>query len=419
MYKLNHDYKTLGNSELNTIYDNFLEQLQKDRKLWDFFGKVSYKCDIRRYMRNLIIGNHFIEKKSFASPGSLDIEYIRLCQLKSKYGSNFRDLKSKSRSEFLEDISQLIRNNHRVKNIIPGISALISPCSNNLRIGEYKLLVQKTFEDFDYFQSGLQKLIETKKRDGSPSYKSLYAEHRDTLRKIIINETNCRVCIYCNSHEFHRKNGILTLKDIDLDHCFNLSDFPLYQVSLWNLIPSCPMCNRNYKGRLVGTLNPVSNDIGKLFYFDVKLDSYDALIFDNPIQNVGIKYKEDLDLKNDLLDAHFDALQLRDRYNSDEVYYLLSDMWSSAYKNRESVLRLYNTLQSSKPELFNLIFKLDFDNEFVQLNYNLSRFSKIKIDFINQISFLESLDSSGENSNFLKKLYFEKFLNLLNSYYAR
>ncbi len=58
-----------------------------------------------------------------------------------------------------------------------------------------------------------------------------------------------RVCIYCNRNfisNFHTKKA--TRATYTLDHFYQKDKYPIFSLSLYNLIPSCAVCNTNIKG---------------------------------------------------------------------------------------------------------------------------------------------------------------------------
>lgn len=63
-------------------------------------------------------------------------------------------------------------------------------------------------------------------------------------------EVDFRVCIYCNRNfisNFHLKKA--TRATFTLDHFYHKDKYPVFALSLYNLIPSCGICNTNIKGK--------------------------------------------------------------------------------------------------------------------------------------------------------------------------
>lgn len=73
---------------------------------------------------------------------------------------------------------------------------------------------------------------------------TLYAGLRENNKKIIFNLTDDKVCPYCNRTyiEYVKRDKLHVT--YEMDHYYNKDDYPLLAVSLYNLIPVCPSCNR-------------------------------------------------------------------------------------------------------------------------------------------------------------------------------
>lgn len=57
----------------------------------------------------------------------------------------------------------------------------------------------------------------------------------------IIEKTGAKVCPYCNILYTYSRNNRVTAQ---LDHFFPASEYPIFALCFYNLIPSCPACNR-------------------------------------------------------------------------------------------------------------------------------------------------------------------------------
>ncbi|MEW4353520.1 HNH endonuclease [Streptococcus pneumoniae] len=75
---------------------------------------------------------------------------------------------------------------------------------------------------------------------------------KDSRRKKFLSITNLSVCPYCNRNFM---NSSTNKNTCELDHFWNKSQFPIFAASFYNLIPSCPSCNRN-KGTDTFLLSP-------------------------------------------------------------------------------------------------------------------------------------------------------------------
>lgn len=89
-------------------------------------------------------------------------------------------------------------------------------------------------------------------------FKSIYKEFsKNDINNWIIETSSVKVCPYCNlAYTFNR--GSKTTGQ--LDHFFPESKFPEFAICYYNLIPSCPTCNR-IKSAETGTLvSPYDDD---------------------------------------------------------------------------------------------------------------------------------------------------------------
>ncbi len=104
-----------------------------------------------------------------------------------------------------------------------------------------------------------------------------YTKFRQNVLVELAKRLNVKVCPYCNmqytlfAEKKDGKHKVKQLAKLQFDHFVNKNDYPMFSMSLYNLIPSCAVCNQGkHKGELPLALNPYSNDIYKLFHFEVK-----------------------------------------------------------------------------------------------------------------------------------------------------
>lgn len=105
-----------------------------------------------------------------------------------------------------------------------------------------------------------------------------YKEFRKKELVELAKMLNVKVCPYCNMQYTlyaEEKDGEETedeLAKFQFDHFISKTDYPMFSMSLYNLIPSCAVCNHGKRnGELPVELNPYYNDIHKLFHFEVKM----------------------------------------------------------------------------------------------------------------------------------------------------
>ena len=75
-----------------------------------------------------------------------------------------------------------------------------------------------------------------------------FREHAEALKL-----HTCHYCdmAYINTYEYvdRKDGGRRKASHFDLDHILEKSDYPVFAFSLYNLVPSCPVCNERLKGK--------------------------------------------------------------------------------------------------------------------------------------------------------------------------
>ncbi len=103
-------------------------------------------------------------------------------------------------------------------------------------------------------------------------------------RAELIDALGITVCPYCNRQYidiYKRKREKDKIAIAQLDHFYPKSDFPLYSVSLYNLVPSCASCNLLKSNKLSLYNYPYckdANEKNKEKYFELKIENYNQLI---------------------------------------------------------------------------------------------------------------------------------------------
>lgn len=88
-----------------------------------------------------------------------------------------------------------------------------------------------------------------------------------------------RVCSYCNRQYitmYKANNGRMRA---DIDHFLPKSKYPYFSMSIYNLVLSCALCNRSFKGKKVLTENapnPYEHDYNRMYYFYIDLPKIDC-----------------------------------------------------------------------------------------------------------------------------------------------
>ncbi len=99
-----------------------------------------------------------------------------------------------------------------------------------------------------------------------------YDKYRKTILKELAEKLNVKTCPYCNMHYtlFAEGNNKERLAKFQFDHFFDKSDYPFLSMSLYNLIPSCVVCNQGKStGKVSLKFHPYDSAICDQFHFEV------------------------------------------------------------------------------------------------------------------------------------------------------
>lgn len=183
----------------------------------------------------------------------------------------------------------------------------------------------------------------------------LYKTMPQSAKNIIYKIANSKTCPYCNRNFVNMvevQNAGITYSyksTFELDHFYNKSDYPMLAVSLYNLIPVCPSCNR-IKGKKMFTYYPYATDIS----FDAKF-SFDIL-------NSKLNKEEDINLKfkyaNDREQEQAQSLYLQELYENhkDIALEIIQKARFQGMGYMESLTTQLQDLFPDKEEVYKLIY---------------------------------------------------------------
>ncbi len=214
-------------------------------------------------------------------------------------------------------------------------------------------------------------------------YEKLYENfsNRDVAYKIL-KVMNVNVCPYCNrQYTFTVIKKTSTEKKIrpEFDHFFPKSNFPLLAVSIYNLVPSCGLCN---KGK--------SASLSENFLYPYEESFEDKGIhFEIPNIIGNLLDQEEITVKLEPVKNHEDLIkQYNDSFKIDQLYEEHSDYISELlYKNYifndeaiESIYRSFKEILNSPSKLKHLIF-----GNYEPDKFNQRPLSKLTKDIIQQL----------------------------------
>lgn len=186
-------------------------------------------------------------------------------------------------------------------------------------------------------------------------------------------------CNYCNREYIfvYKKEGKGMVPQFD--HWFPKSDYPLFALSFYNLIPSCATCNSiksDTKLNLIEHLHP---------YIDVNIaSSYSFGYLPLSINKNQIIFRKNSLFNTKGIDT-VNALNLELIYkgHSDKELQDLIDLRYKYSANYLNILldKMFPDIEISKEERFRLIFGIELEEK----NYHKRIFSKFKNDIISEL----------------------------------
>lgn len=178
-----------------------------------------------------------------------------------------------------------------------------------------------------------------------------YSDYRENKLIDLAKIINVKCCPYCNMHytlfaeEKNKGKTVKKLAKFQYDHFYNQSEYPILSMSLYNLIPSCPICNQSKsKKELSLSYHPYHSDICKQFKFELAIG--------NPA-NVFCGQKI-----NDLIDVNFIAEDTKKQSELDDfvqTFHLKALYQRHGDIAQEAFDKAYEYYYYSKPNNFNFI----------------------------------------------------------------
>jgi len=137
------------------------------------------------------------------------------------------------------------------------------------------------------------------------------------------------VCPYCNRNFTHthrptKNSKVKGSTRPEFDHFYSQYEFPFFALSFFNLVPSCHVCNANFKSsqNFIDHLNPYENGFGDDITFTAKIKKRDDKKYiENWFSNtelLNIEFKEGENIDQTLIEKakkNITTLQLQDLYN--------------------------------------------------------------------------------------------------------
>ena len=177
---------------------------------------------------------------------------------------------------------------------------------------------------------------------------TLYGNMKTEVRQYLLNSTEVYVCPYCNRNYTYNDDEVSTAQ---LDHFYSKSIYPILAISFYNLVPSCPTCNR------------LKKETKFLFHpYDPKNENIEMAKFSFSLKNVDFLDKEsivvDIKATDEKYNGQINALCLKKiyQYHNDIVFDIIrkENVFNDTYVS--GLLSDFKDLFSSKQEIKEMIF---------------------------------------------------------------
>lgn len=203
--------------------------------------------------------------------------------------------------------------------------------------------LQRVSKMTDKYAKALFRYKDTKNKWQSTDFaKAVYeAFYYDGYRKntliLLAEKLNVKSCPYCNMHyTLFAEDGKYykdKLTKFQFDHFFDKADYPFLSMSLYNLIPSCGVCNQGKStGHLSLQFHPYANSIADQFHFEVadplslfsggKKDRIELSVVPDDATDAEVKEYNDMFHIHTLYRRHGDIAQEVFDTAYEEPYYL-------------------------------------------------------------------------------------------------
>ena len=233
--------------------------------------------------------------------------------LKIKYSSNLEDIYYdkivKSKTDKFKGLTfEEYYNKYYKKILIYELKEILC--------GDFNKIVEiKNFHKNKYKNDNTIKKFFNYDKAKSTKFIPLISKLQPKISKFFQENIEVHTCYYCNIdfiNTFKKNNE--TKNAFTLDHVLAKADFPFLALSLYNLVPSCYVCNSKVKDSKIpfDDFSPTNKD----FDFDerVKFKSFISNI------NLQIEKEEDFYIKlienySNKYDKYIESLNLNDRYD--------------------------------------------------------------------------------------------------------
>lgn len=217
--------------------------------------------------------------------------------------------------------------------------------------GDFSLLKSIASNDYDFSQCN--SIVKLKN-----IYKNKFTD--SNINNLLVKKLNITTCPYCNRDFINNRTDDKCQAQID--HFFHKSKYPIFALSLYNLIPSCYACNH------IKHDNPI-----KISPYDESYDfingyniTYDLISIESYLNqdDISVRFKYD----DDRIKNNIDSLHIEEAYqlHADYIVEIIakSNIYTDEYLN--DMLKEHEGLFKSKDEMIRMLFGNYYKSEDLQ-----------------------------------------------------
>ena len=231
----------------------------------DGIALYMYICSIQKYKSKNIV--ELLDKLCLEFNNEVKtIEQKRGCYKyeinKKLYCITRKD--DKGTPQIIGEVSSLIKNKIAKYNIDYANTYFKKKLNN---VGKLNHVIKSMFNDLKQKLNGC-----TVNANGVPELIIDYSIMSGALRHRLMSSIKLRTCPYCNRNYITRYGINGSKSTADLDHFYQKEQYPLFALSLFNFVPSCPVCNSRMKNSHPAddAMYPYDEGFGDDVHFELK-----------------------------------------------------------------------------------------------------------------------------------------------------
>ncbi|GIN41192.1 hypothetical protein [Heyndrickxia oleronia] len=204
----------------------------------------------------------------------------------------------------------------------------------------------------------------------------------------LLDKINIQVCPYCNRQYITTIYTQGQKTRAQLDHFFDKATYPYLAISIYNLVPSCSVCNTSLKGQkkfYVNTyIHPYIDSFGDKYRFTFEMaDNIESLITKKGKINIRLRSNTKDPIFERKAQNNAEAFLLEPLYNEHSFIVketLQKHIWYSE-DYAESLLKSYPGVFNNKDEILRMVFNTELEEN----NFNQRPFSKLITDISKEL----------------------------------